>query len=247
MVFLRQEVLIQGPSSNGTMDAVGVLCGLRWLRAGLSACLLTSLAGAQEPLGPARIRTFQVVPGTARPGDTLEFRWSVTGTYRVRLEPWDQEFPSEGRATYVLTERTVFWLHASNALGGQSLPLVVDILPVTVAAPPPVAQPAPRPVVQPAIPPPYRPEPGRAHPGGVWIQFAALAEQARVSALLRDLEGITGGRLAVFEIQDPELPGGTLQRIRMGPFRTVGEARERLRQLQPRLKRLRIHPIVAID
>jgi len=207
------------------------------------ACLLASVLGAQQALAPARIRTFLAIPSAAQAGETLELRWSVTGTDTVRLEPWNQEFPSEGRVTYVLKERTIFWLHASNALGGQSLPLAVELLPTPAGATlAPVAEPAPPSPIKPATA-----ERQRAESGGAWIQFAALAEQDRVTALLQDLEEITGGDLAVFEIPDPGLPGRTLQRVRMGPFRTVGEARARLRQLQPKLRRLRLRPIVATD
>ena len=97
--------------------------------------LLPSLLCAQLPPEPASIQVFQATAQAVRRGGTVTLRWSVAGTDRVRLEPLGQDLPSRGELTQPVNGRTVFWLHATNLRGGQSMPLVVELLPDDQAFP----------------------------------------------------------------------------------------------------------------
>jgi cell division septation protein DedD len=149
------------------------------------------------------------------------------------LEPLNQDFPAEGHVTYVLKERTIFWLHAVNDRGGHSVPLVVEPLPREEPVQTAVAA--------------EGPEVRSAPPDGAWIQFVALEKVDQLPSLRKSLERITGSELAVFEVQAPGTTERVLHRLRMGPFHTVREARTRLRQLQPKLRRLHLKPIVTTE
>jgi hypothetical protein len=90
--------------------------------------LLPCLLSAQTP-APAHISAFQTTAKAVRKGGTVTLRWSVTGADQVRLDPLGVILPAQGELTHLVTDRTVYWLHVSNAAGGQSVPLVVELLP----------------------------------------------------------------------------------------------------------------------
>lgn len=205
---------------------------MRFLILGALGCLLA----AQAPVGspePARILLFQATPPAVEPGGTVTLTWFAAGTDRVLLEPPGREFPAQGSVTQVVTRRAVFWLHAGNDQGGQSTPLVVELLardlPVP-AAPVSVAAPAPR----------------ASGPARAWIQFAALADPANLARLRKALQryvAITGA-LTVTEARG--LPGRNARILRAGPFATREEARRRMRELRPRFRSLGIQPFIAL-
>jgi hypothetical protein len=192
--------------------------------------LMTSLLCAQLAQEPARVQTFEAVPRSVKADEPIVLHWAATGTERIRLEPLDQDFPPVGQVTYVPRERTVFWIHASNTWGGQSIPLVVEIIPEGFndgSSPPPA--------------------PISLDPGGIWIQLAALADPRAAETLGKAVLRLTGARVARFEIEAPRHPGQTLQRLRIGPYPSVREARRHLRSLQTKLQSLHLKPIVAVN
>jgi hypothetical protein len=206
---------------------------------GFALLILSTWLGAQALEEPARILVFEAVPGQARRGETVVLRWSARGTDQVSLEPPVQVLPSAGRISIILRERTVFWLHAANALGGQSLPLVVELLQDEAPARPTLR--GEDTAVQ------DHPKPLASGSSGIWIQFAALAEFERVEKLQRELTRHLGVPVTVFELQQVGPPPRTLHRLRLGPFATLREARHRLQQLRPKLRSLDIKPFVAAD
>jgi hypothetical protein len=202
----------------------------------LPLILATSLCGAQLPQDPARIQIFEAVPRFVKAGEAVELRWSATGTEQVRLEPLEQFFPPVGQVIYVPRERTVFWLHATNARGGQSIPVVVEILPATTDSGPWVGARSEHP--QPRVVPSEQ---------GIWIQLAALADTTNAERLNLDVSRRTGLKVVLSEIEPPDQPGLVLHRLRIGPFASIREARSRLRSLQPKLRILRLKPIVVVN
>lgn len=106
-------------------------------------CLLAAQAAQAAP-EPAHIQVFQTTARAVRRGDTVTLRWAATGADQVRLEPLGLILPAKGEITHLVTGRTVYWLNVSNAAGGQSVPLVVDLLPEALAPTVP-AEPAARP------------------------------------------------------------------------------------------------------
>jgi hypothetical protein len=199
--------------------------------------LVPALLWAQSPQGPARIRVFEATPEAARPGESVELRWSATDADELWLEPMNLRCPPVGRTTYVLRERTIFWLHASNASGGQSVPILVDILPGPGSSPAPIAARAPSTEA-------LLPTPPQAKGSGIWIQFAALADPESVARLRKDLARLAGVESFVFQV---EVSGKTLHRVRTGPFASVREAKLRLERLRLRLRALELRPIIATD
>ena len=205
----------------------------------LSFILVSSLLSAQLPKDPARIQVFEAIPRIAKAGEPVELHWSASGTERVRLEPQDQDFPPDGRVTIVPRERTVFWLHASNVWGGQSLPLVVDILPEGGLVDPSRRSMNEGTGDSMALSPPAS--------SGIWIQLAALAEASGADNLAKEVLRRTGIKVARFEFEDPEVPGRILHRVRIGPWSSIHEAKTRLRSLQAKLRPLQLKPFVAVD
>jgi SPOR domain len=193
--------------------------------------LVTCSLCAQVPQEPARIQVFEATPKAVKAGEPVELNWSATNTDRIRLEPLDQDLPAVGHVTYVPRERTVFWIHASNARGGQSMPLVVEMISQNAPALPGRSAGS-------GTPPPS---------AGIWIQFAALTDAGSTERLSKELSRLTGATVAQFDIDDPGLPGQRLHRLRIGPFSSIGAARTRLRSLQPKLGSLHIKPFVAVD
>ncbi|BDU73019.1 SPOR domain-containing protein [Mesoterricola silvestris] len=186
---------------------------------------------------PARIQVFTAVPGTVRRGDSVTLAWSATGTDRVRLDPLGVDFPPTGSLSHPLVGRTIFWLHASNPSGGQSRPVVVDVIPEDRPPASPIHPVTPTPLPS----PPPSPLPS---PGAVWIQFAALASPVGVQRLREDLRRTAGIETVVSDVPDPQDPRRTLRRVRLGPFVSDREAKARLRDLKPRLAALALKPYV---
>ena len=209
---------------------------MRFLVLWALGCLLPAQAPVVPP-EPARILLFQATPPAVNRGGTVTLRWFATGTDRVLLEPVGREFPARGTVTQIVTGRSVFWLHAANAKGGQSTPLVVEQL----AEASPDLQAPPRSTGR-AV------QPARASgPAGAWIQFAALAEPANLARLrraLRRFETITGA-LSVTEARGVQ--GRNASILRAGPFPSLQEARKRLQVLKPRIRSLHIRPFVALE
>ncbi|WP_306598934.1 hypothetical protein [Geothrix sp. 21YS21S-2] len=221
--------------------------------------LLPCLLAAQTV--PAHIEAFQTTAKAVRRGGTVTLRWSATGVDQVRLDPLGLILPAKGEITHLVTGRTVYWLHVTNGAGGQSAPLVVDLLPEEpVPAPPPTPAPSvlppmmplerPRLAALPAVPsspaPVLRvalPLPHHA-PRAVWIQFAATVSPRGAARLQRTLlrTAATESSLVVRHRR----AGRPYQLVRSGPFPSVQAARLHLQGLAPAMKALRIRPIVVL-
>ncbi|MDR3671870.1 MAG: hypothetical protein P4L36_13565 [Holophaga sp.] len=225
--------------------------------------LLPCLLSAQVVPGPARIQVFQTTAKAVRKGSTVTLRWSATGADQVRLEPLDLILPARGEITHTVTGRTVYWLHVSNATGGQSVPLVVDLLPeesapaipTIPAGPPmvPIAAAPERPKLA-ALPPSPSPQapalpaaPARRmarHRGTrrVWIQFAATASTKGAARLRWKLKRVAATE-STLQVRNRR-SGRPLQLVRNGPFPSVQAARLRLRELAPAMQAMGIRPII---
>jgi hypothetical protein len=219
--------------------------------------LLPSLLCAQLPPEPASIQVFQATAQAVRRGGTVTLRWSVAGTDRVRLEPLGQDLPSRGELTQPVNGRTVFWLHATNLRGGQSMPLVVELLPDDQAFPnlngvqplPAVAPPVPAapallhvPIPALAALPPKRRLVRRSGPRPAWIQFAAMVNPRYIGKLQRKLLRTAATEATL--VSKPRRSGAPMQFIRSGPFTNVQAARRRLRELAPVMASLQLRPII---
>jgi hypothetical protein len=215
-------------------------------------CILT----AQIIPEPAHIQVFQTTAKAVHRGATVTLRWSATGAEQVRLEPLGLVLPAKGEITHRVTSRIVYWLHVTNGVGGQSVPLVVDLLPdepaLAVPAVPPVAPPdwprladlSPVPPSQaPALPPPpARRLARRRGPRRVWIQFAATVSTKGAAKLKRNLKRLaaTDSTLLVRNRRT----GRPFQLIRSGPFHSLQAARLRLQELAPAMQAMKIKPII---
>jgi len=231
-------------------------------------CLLT----AQALPGPAHIQTFQTTAKAVKRGGSVTLSWSATGADQVRLDPLGLILPAKGELTHLVTGRMVYWLHVTNASGGQSAPLVVDLLPEEAApslpAPSlpalPAAQPvlpaltpeAPRLAKLPAVPlqapvlpvalpmaPPRRL--ARRHgPRHVWIQFAVTVSAKGAARIQRNLQRVaaTDSTLQVRTRRS----GRPYHLVRNGPFPSVQAARLRLQELAPVMQALNMKPIIVL-
>jgi len=222
--------------------------------------LLPCILCAQVPPEPAHIQVFQASAAGVRKGGTVTLRWSVAGADRVRLEPLGQDLPARGEITQPITGRTVFWLHANNLRGGQSIPLVVELLPDDPAFPnlngiqPPPApvqlpaapafQPAPMPALaaQPPAAPPKRRVVRRTGPRPAWIQFAAMTSGRSLRRLQRNLLRVAATEAGLWP--SARRSGPRLQFVRSGPYPSVQAARLRLRELAPMMASLGVEPII---
>jgi hypothetical protein len=232
----------------------------------LLVSLLPCLLSAQAVPGPARIQVFQSTAKAVPRGASVTLRWSATGADQVRLEPLGLILPAKGEITHTVTGRTIYWLHATNAAGGQSVPLVVDLLP---EAPAPAAPAAPLPVlpVLPALPPepprlarlapvpspkalvpqvaahPARRLARRQGPRRVWIQVAATVSARGAARLRRKLQRVAA--------TDPTLlirnrrSGRPLRLLRYGPFPSLQVARLRLQALAPAWQAMHLKPLIV--
>lgn len=228
---------------------------MRHLLVSLMSCLLC----AQVPPEPARIQVFQATATGVRKGGTVTLRWSVVGADRVRLEPLGQELPARGEITQPVNDRTVFWLHANNLRGGQSVPLVVELLPDDPAFPNlngiqppapvqppavPVLLPAPMPALatRPPAAPPKRRAARRAGARPAWIQFAAMVNPRHLRRLQKNLLRAAATQASLWPVT--RRSGPPMQLVRSGPYPTVQAARARLRELAPLMASLRLQPII---
>lgn len=233
--------------------------------------LLPCLLAAQTV--PAHIDAFQATAKAVARGGSVTLRWSATGVDQVRLDPLGLILPAKGELTHLVTGRTVYWLHVTNGAGGQSTPLVVDVLPeAPVPAPAPVPSMLPLPQVPSALPPltaPERPrlaalptvpssaapvlrvalplaEAGARRPGSrtVWIQYAATVSTRGAARLQRSLLR-TAATPSTLLVRNRR-SGRPFQLVRSGPFPTVRAARQHLQSVAPAMKALGIKPIVVL-
>lgn len=121
---------------------------------------LPCILAAQAVQEPAHIQTFQATAKAVCRGEAVTLRWSAAGVDKVRLDPLGLILPAKGELTQMVAGRMVYWLHVVNASGGQSLPLVVDVLPETpihpepaAPAPPPLPAAPQAPAAAPSVPP----------------------------------------------------------------------------------------------
>ena len=221
--------------------------------------LLPCLLSAQALPEPARIQAFQTDAKVLRRGGTVTLRWSATGATQVRLEPIGLILPAKGELTHVVMGRTIYWLHVTNASGGQSVPLVVDILPeepslaapaTPLPAPPPMPPEWSRLSGQPTLlsfQPSARPlaTPVRHHGSRrVWIQFATTVSTRGAVKLQGRLQraAAMGSTLTVRLRRS----GRPYQLVRSGPFPSVQAARLRLEELAPALRALNLKPLIIV-
>jgi hypothetical protein len=222
----------------------------------LLTLFLPCLLSAQAVGVPARIEAFQTTAKVVRKGATVTLRWNATGADTVRLDPLGLILPARGEITHLVTGRTVYWLHVSNSAGGQSLPLVVDLVPEDqpqlAPAPPPIAVPQDLPRLAALPPVPAHREPALPAPRvtprhatrRAWIQFAVTVSPRGAARLQGRLQRIaaTASRLLVRHRH----AGRPFHLIRTGPFPSARAARLRLRELAPAMKALGIRPIVIV-
>jgi len=233
---------------------------------------LTCILTAQATPEPARIQTFQTNAKAVRRGATVTLRWNATGADQVRLDPLGLILPAKGEVTHLVTGRMVYWLHVFNAAGGQSTPLVVELLPEEAV--PGLAVPAvpvpPMSVASPGVPmtaPPERPRlaelpripaPAPAllrvalpmtrrlagHTRPVYIQFATTVSTRGAARLQRTLLRVatTDAQVTVRHRRS----GRPFLVLRSGPFPSVQAANLRLQALAPTLKRLNLKPILVL-
>ncbi len=212
--------------------------------------LLSAALGILLADEPARIEAFTAMPAAVRRGSPVTLAWTATGTDRVKLHPLGVELPAKGSISHPLIGRTTFWLSAVNVWGGQTLPVVVDVLPdepapAPIAPPPPVHTVPPPAPVRLAPPPVPAPTPSLVpQAGSIWIQFAALSLPEGIARLQEDLRRAAGLATTLSAVPDPRDPRRTLQRVRLGPFATPHAAKARLQELQPRLAGLGLKPYV---
>ena len=228
----------------------------------LLLAFLPCLLAAQAAPEPARIQAFQTTAKSVNKGGTVTLRWVATGADQVRLEPLGLVLPAKGEITHRVTGRMVYWLHVTNSAGGQSAPLVVDVLPEepAPAAPsllapagspelPRLAELAPaRPPQAPALPvaipaPPIRRVARRHGQRQIWIQFAATRSSRGAARLQRNLQRIAAVD-ATLQLRNRRT-GHSFQLIRSGPFATVQAARLRLQELAPAMQALKMKPIIV--
>lgn len=223
---------------------------------------LFSLVWAKAGEVAARVRFLRAEPPVLKEPGWVTVSWSAAGVETILLDPIHDSFPAAGQVTSFVNARTIFWVHAHNARGGESRPLVVDLpgaapepslpesppaLPLDPAPAPapllePVPAPAPAPVPEPA---PARPRAAAPRGGEFWIQFGAMNVPANALGLQKSLRAAAGVEAA---LAPADLPGGTrVTRVRLGPFSSRAAARERLRDLRPKVAAIGIKPIVCTD
>ncbi len=194
------------------------------MKAWMCLVLPTLLWGQGSPKS-ARVLLFEARPRTVKPGSPVELAWATQDATRVVLEPPGEEVAPVGRREVAPGESTVYWLHATNVGGGQSVPVAVAV------------ESEPRPKPEP--PPPAVP--------GFWIQFAALANEVRAQEIQGELGAATGQPVRLSKVEFPARPGLTLHRIRMGPFPTRKAAHLRLRALRAGVQALGLKPVVMSE
>lgn len=190
------------------------------------ACLVVSTAlWSQGAPKPARAVLLEAHPGTVKVGNPVELAWATRDATRVVLEPPGEEVPPTGRRVVTPQDSTVYWLHATNLRGGQSLPVAVTV----------ESEPKPEPEPAPTVGP------------GFWIQFAALANEARAREIQGELGATTGQPVRLSRVEAPTRPGLTLHRIRQGPFPSRKAAQLRLREIRAGIQALGLRPVVMAE
>ena len=229
---------------------------------------LPCILSAQVAPEPAHIQVFQTTAKAVRRGDTVTLRWSATGASQVRLDPLGLVLPAKGEITHTVTGRIVYWLHVTNAAGGQSVPLVVDLLPEAPAFAVPAVPAVPRPALPAVLPelprladlPPVLPPPApalpvaapasplrrvarRRAPRRVWIQLAATVSTRGAARLQRKLQRVAAMDSTL--VVRSRRSGRPFQLIRNGPFPSVQAARLRLQELTLAMQAMKIKPIIV--
>jgi hypothetical protein len=219
--------------------------------------MLPCFLSAQIIPEPAHVQAFQTTAKAVHRGATVTLRWSTTGAEQVRLDPLGLVLPAKGEITHLVTSRTVYWLHVTNAVGGQSVPLVVDLLPdepalavpaVPLLTPPEMPRLTDLPPQAPALPvamptPPARRLARRRGPRRVWIQFAATVSTKGAARLKRNLQRIAATDSTL--VTRYRRSGRPFRLIRNGPFPSLQAARLRLQELAPALQAMKINPIIV--
>lgn len=222
---------------------------------------LPCILAAQTLPEPAHIQIFQTTAKSVRKGGTVTLRWSATGAEQVRLDPLGLILPAKGEITHLVTGRTVYWLHVTNTAGGQSVPLVVDLLPeeapsIVPAAPSPVPPLMPPDLPKLAVLPPVQALPTlpvalppvvrvarRTGQRRVWIQFAATVSPKGAARLQRTLRRVAATDATV-TVRNRR-SGRPFQLLRNGPFPSVQAARLRLQELATAMQALNMKPIIV--
>ncbi len=193
-------------------------------------CLLASgLLWGQDMPKAARVLLFEARPRTVKAGGPVELAWATQGAGRVVLEPPGEEVSPLGRRVVTPDVSTDYWLHVTNAAGGQSVPVTVVV------------------ESEPKLEPQTGPEPAPRLGSGFWIQFAALANEPRAREIQDALRERAGQPVHLAPVTAPHRPGLMLHRIRMGPFPTRKAAQLRLRELRPGIQALELRPVVMAE
>jgi len=198
------------------------------------ACLVVStLLWSQGAPKSARVLLFEARPRSTKAGSPVELTWATQDAMRVVLEPPGEEVPPVGRRVVTPQDSTVYWLHATNVGGGESVPVTV-----AVEVEP---KPEPKPESKHGL------EPAPSVGSGFWIQFAALANEARAREIQGELGTVVGEPVRLSRVEAPASPGVTLHRIRMGPYPTRRAAQARLRQVRAGAVTLGVKPVVMAE
>ncbi len=94
---------------------------------GSSRSLDVAVVKRPEQLPPALVCTFTADKLVVQPGEQVELRWQCQGEARVRLEPGGLELDGQSSVVVVPTATTVYTLNVSNAVGGASRSLEVQV------------------------------------------------------------------------------------------------------------------------
>ncbi len=201
-------------------------------------CLVAStLLWSQGAPKSARVLLFEARPRSVKAGSPVELAWATQDATKVILEPPGEEVAPLGRRVVTPQEATVYWLHATNDGGGQSVPVAVAV----EVEPKPESKPESKPEARPEQEPPPPVEPG------FWIQFAALANEARAREIQGELTTAAGQPARLSRVETLASPGVPLHRIRMGPFSTRRAAQLRLRQVRAWAQTLGLKPVVMAE
>ena len=194
------------------------------------ACLMVSTQlWSQGAPKSARVLLFEARPRAVKPGGPVELAWATQDAARVVLEPPGEEVPPLGRRVVSPDLSTNYWLHATNATGGQSVPVTVVV----------ESEPKLEARTEPELAPRLGP--------GFWIQFAALANEPRAQEIRGTLRERAGQPVYLFSVAAPHRPNQMLHRIRMGPFPTRKAAQLRLRELRAGVQALGLRPVVMAE
>lgn len=94
---------------------------------GSSRSLDVAVVKRPDQLPPALVCSFTADKQVVQPGEQVELRWQCQGEARVRLEPGGLELDGQSSVVVVPTATTVYTLNVSNAVGGASRSLEVQV------------------------------------------------------------------------------------------------------------------------